>query len=382
VRKAEVTREAAPKPESVITASIRDYEERTRLAEKVSGPAAPEVPETIRDILLAPVATKPTSTLEKITPLQTKPEAPMSMTLSEQDHPRTVLTLPEPVMPTRMAPYVEELLTTPRFEPAPLEHEPIGLNEVPNALAQELSTPIVKAAEDIDAELSAILNDEPSFPTIEVEPATLLHGPEREPTPLETFSYFAEGLTAWHEEPASTTEAAGVTPESPIQTIEQIDDLPESDKKAMIAISQEVADRLNDLEPTKIDEIAPVIAEITATATKIQELSTSDLAEDSVILEEAKEQLEELCQELFEALGIEYDEASIKYFVQVILLKQFKDSMTVAMDKDRMGTHEFKHRFPAFGAIAQNIAGEVFHFMLGRLALVQANPSERLVVNA
>jgi hypothetical protein len=52
------------------------------------------------------------------------------------------------------------------------------------------------------------------------------------------------------------------------------------------------------------------------------------------------------------------------------------------MDKDRMGTHEFKHRFPAFGAIAQNIAGEVFHFMLGRLALVQANPSERLVVNA
>lgn len=362
-------------------ATVHDYEERTRNLEAEASSITEDAFQVVREVLLAPAAPKPAIIEEKVVLTPTKTEVPMPTIQPEQERPLAVLTLPEPVMPARMTPYVEELLAPPRFAPTVVEHEPVELNETPIAPTRELPS-VMETAEDVGAELDAILNgefaarQEPPLPLpLEAAPAVTHHSPERAPTPLETFTYFAEGLTAWHEE-ASPAEAET---ESRVQIIEEIEGLPEADKKAMVAISHEVADRLNDLEPTQVDEVAPVIAEITATAQKIQELSHSDLAEDLVMLEEVKEHLEELCQELFEALGIEYDETSINYFAQVVLLKQFKDSMNVAMDKDRMGTHEFKYRFPAFGAIAQTIAGEVLHFMLGRLALVQADPSERTI---
>jgi hypothetical protein len=355
------------------------------------------VTETLRppvhEVLTTPASTKTVDDPKvEIADLPIKTERPMLVKQPEKDLGLPVLTLPEPVAHVHLNPYVEEALTIPHSElattiPVPRIEVPIydrlpPMEETAEGLPME---PVAILTESMSAEIAKIIGSEPTTEVI-TTPAPWLElaseAPQRElekgPTPIEAFTYFTQSLDTWHESSVSAQTMGEETVDGSGIAVEQLmADLPEADKKAMVAISHEVAEHLQGLEPAEVEEVSSVIAEINTTITKVQELLHPETAEDLALLEEAKQELETLCEELFDTLGIEHDELSINYFVQIMLLKQFRGAMDIAAYKDRLGTHEFKHHFPPFGVIAQIIAGEVFHFVLGRLALLQTKPQER-----
>lgn len=351
----------------------------------------------IHEVMLAPISVlQADNQAEKITAITApvKTEIPMPANRTEQEQ-TPALTLPEPSLPVHMSPYVDEVPAAPKTYASITEYEaPAGLPAVPPRQGEELTTidtSDLAAAqeahepESLSSEIERIISGamDQERPVVassisEAESTPPLPHAEQELTALENLAYFTESLRTWHMPASHVGEQEQAEPiDSLDSNIEQLPDIPEADKKAMIAISHEVEERLHSLEPAEVDEVAPIISGITAATAKIQELARAETAEDLAMLEEAKLELETLCKELFDALDIEYDDASIHFFVKIMLLEQFQNAMDTAAYKDRLGTHEFKHRFPAFSAMAHIIAGEIFHFMLGRLALLQTKSYEQ-----
>ncbi len=88
-----------------------------------------------------------------------------------------------------------------------------------------------------------------------------------------------------------------------------------------------------------------LIKEIVAISHEIIELKLAETSENAVCVEQIEERLEEVCVELLEIMGVEYDEEIVKRFVQTIVKQEIAKKMKSLEQEEILdeGTHERKH---------------------------------------
>ncbi len=133
------------------------------------------------------------------------------------------------------------------------------------------------------------------------------------------------------------------------QEVEDVEDIysPEASLESVplqpIIIS--VSERLELLEPDQKEQIVPILQNIIDTIDDL--LSFEDNVISYELTDAAHSKLEDLCIELFEALGIDYDDNDVDKFISVILKSDFelpvktRASLNYA-DLASIGTHEAK----------------------------------------
>ena len=130
---------------------------------------------------------------------------------------------------------------------------------------------------------------------------------------------------------------------SKITAIETQEDGPDSPEPAMFQGHEEEFNLyLGSLEPTQAETAKDLVEALTTAIKDSRELPGST-GEEKEIIEQG---LEELCAQLFEYLGIEYDEEITKRFIQNITAPESVINIDTyeltAEDLNNMGTREYK----------------------------------------
>jgi hypothetical protein len=157
---------------------------------------------------------------------------------------------------------------------------------------------------------------------------------------LEVYEDFKEALFGYIElaQPHTVgTESAG-------HNLENEESLP--------PIITKVAERLELLEADDKEQVAPLLKNIVGVVHGLQLLEEREASPE--LTEEVHNQLEELCVELFEALGIDYNEEDINQFIAVIISPDFKASVKAEprfnlADLTTEGAHEAKQQQMCLG---------------------------------
>lgn len=132
---------------------------------------------------------------------------------------------------------------------------------------------------------------------------------------------------------------------------------------------------LESLEPSQVEYTKNVIEALSIVIRESQQLPEEATNEEKEIIEQ---KLEELCIQLFESLGIEYDEETIKQFMQSITQQESFVNLNIETDAlstealNNMGTREYKPPEGAslLGGLAQYIKHKMQpHLTLGKYAL-------------
>lgn len=137
----------------------------------------------------------------------------------------------------------------------------------------------------------------------------------------------------------------------------------------------EVAERLTSLAPEQKETAMPLVQTIVETVHEVRQLQAAEASPTDIAA--AEERLTELCVQLFEAIGIEYDEEKIKQFVQSILRPEFRPIPAPAamLDLEHMGTHEVKRRFPQLKHVWDDLLNQLpLQYVLGYFALFRSAP--------
>ncbi|HUD07052.1 MAG TPA: hypothetical protein VMR34_04135 [Candidatus Saccharimonadales bacterium] len=170
------------------------------------------------------------------------------------------------------------------------------------------------------------------------------------------------------EEVAGTRFSQAMTSEIVTEVSDSTEPIPLQDIEAEFSLY------LESLEPTQLEEIKNMIETLGIAINDSQQLPEEATTEEEVI----EEKLEELCIQLFESLGIEYDEEIIKQFMHSIAAQESVLNMNIDTnelsidDLNNMGTHEYKPLDNAslLGGLTQFIKQKLQpHLMLGRYAL-------------
>ncbi|GAC1500114.1 MAG: hypothetical protein NVS1B10_03480 [Candidatus Saccharimonadales bacterium] len=141
------------------------------------------------------------------------------------------------------------------------------------------------------------------------------------------------------------------------------------------AFENQFSHYLESLEPVQVEDIKVVIEELRTALGEIQQLPVESTKAEII---NAELVLEELCIQLFNGLGIDYDETTIMKFMQNVteqdlFLKSVNRSEAQSVEElNSSGTHEYKPlaRTSMLGGLAQFIKQKVqTHFVLGRYAL-------------
>lgn len=119
------------------------------------------------------------------------------------------------------------------------------------------------------------------------------------------------------------------------------------------------------------EQPAAILDNVLATAFKLQEARQTESLQPEAV-EEIKEELEKLCQQLFESMGIEADEKVIARFVEKILasdLSNIAHKKLTPRELAKLGTHEYKLEgwFRKFKQLLDDALHP--HQVMGRVAL-------------
>jgi hypothetical protein len=139
-------------------------------------------------------------------------------------------------------------------------------------------------------------------------------------------------------------------------------------------ICKEVAEKLVSLAPAEKEAVSPVVKSVAEAVQEVRLLETSKASAAEVTV--ATERLKDLVIELFDAIGIEYDDEKVEQFVQSLLRPEFMPAPTQAqeLDLENMGTHEIKRHFPQLvTTLTDFFAGHPLQ-ALGMFALFRENP--------
>lgn len=153
----------------------------------------------------------------------------------------------------------------------------------------------------------------------------------------------------------------------------------ELEQQPMPAIVTAVAEKLAELEPTEIEEVEPILADIAAAIHEVQSIEVTD---DPEALALAEAELVELCEMLFESIGIEYDEQDIEKFIQVILHPEFQAQLVTKaeLDLEHTGTREVKRHLAQFNNGLTRVETE-FRHILGTFTLQCARRTDTSLLN-
>ena len=132
---------------------------------------------------------------------------------------------------------------------------------------------------------------------------------------------------------------------------------------------------LESLEPTQVEATKNVIEALSIAIRESQQLPEGTPSEEKDIIEQ---KLNELCIQLFESLGIEYDEETIKQFIQSITALELFVNFNIEIEElsiealNNMGTREYKalEGTSLLGGLTQFIRQKMQpHLRLGKYAL-------------
>ena len=132
---------------------------------------------------------------------------------------------------------------------------------------------------------------------------------------------------------------------------------------------------LDSLEPAQVEATKNVIEALSIVIKESQQLPEETTNEEKEIIEQ---KLEELCMQLFEGLGIEYDEETIDQFIQNITAQESFVNLNIETDElsienlNNMGTREFKalEGTSLLGGLTRFIKQKMQpHLILGKYAL-------------
>ena len=104
-----------------------------------------------------------------------------------------------------------------------------------------------------------------------------------------------------------------------------------------------VSERLDALTPEAQELIAPVLQRVTTSIKTIHALKLTGASPAEVTI--AALELEQLCADLFDAIGLQYTAADLKQFMQVLLRPEFQPSLaenTETLDLEYSGMREVK----------------------------------------
>lgn len=140
------------------------------------------------------------------------------------------------------------------------------------------------------------------------------------------------------------------------------------------AIVLTVAERLAELEPDARESVALILKNIVGAIHGLDVLVSRGAQPERV--QAVMSQLENFCVKLFENIGIDYNEADIKQFIEVMIHPDFyltqglKDDDN-PLDLEYLGTHEVKLHFPKLLGSFVDIEASIRQ-ALGAIALIAA----------
>ena len=198
---------------------------------------------------------------------------------------------------------------------------------------------------------------------------------------FEDFTESLFGLVALNETApeagsTDTTERVGLaTYEADTDAMPRIaSEAEEQSERTVPAVCKEVAEKLVALEPVQKEAVLPVVKSVAEAVQEVRLLETSKANLEEVVV--ATERLRELVVELFDAIGIEYDDKKIEQFVQSLLRPEFMPAptQTQELDLESMGTHEIKRHFPQLVTTLTDFFASHPLRTLGMFALFRENP--------
>lgn len=215
---------------------------------------------------------------------------------------------------------------------------------------------------------AADMETEPVFASpVDIQREWTLEIAEKEPD--EVFESFTQALVDLIHIDAKVPLAE---PSPQLQLAETLESEADNEEPLPVIVHQ-VAQKLSDLEPAERELVAPIVKTVAEAAQEIRLLQTTEAS--AAEIEVATERLVQLTEELFEALGIEYDEDAVAQFVAVMLRASFMPApktMTV-LDLEKLGTHEVKHHFPSLAAVLADLLTPLQR-MVGIFAVRTSSP--------
>ncbi len=147
-----------------------------------------------------------------------------------------------------------------------------------------------------------------------------------------------------------------------------------------LTIEKEFSITLESLDPKQIEVVQNIVEEISVVLNKSQLLPEDASSDQKEIIEQS---LEELCEQLFEALGKEYTEETIKRFIRSIMIPETFFSSGLKTDElsidslNSIGTREY--RLPSSTTMHGDLSRLIKHkmqsyLMIGRYALYELHP--------
>ncbi len=191
---------------------------------------------------------------------------------------------------------------------------------------------------------------------------------ELEKSPDEVLEDFTQALLLFAELSLAPPSDA---PETIDFATGQLNIVETSEAQPLAPIVATVAERLSELEAEDKLIVAPILKDIVGAIHGLQLLEARNA--DPEIITAVTTQLEELCISLFEAIGIDYDEADVKRFIEVMLHPDFQPPQPEVeeLDLEHMGTREVKRNFQLFNSSLDDIEFQLQQ-VLGMFALLCA----------
>ena len=128
-----------------------------------------------------------------------------------------------------------------------------------------------------------------------------------------------------------------------LETEEDVSTIPEAPTSQ--GFEKEFSLYLESLEPNQAKATKDIIEDLSAAIKESQQLPEEAVIEEKEIIEQ---KIEELCIQLFESLGIEYDEETIKQFIQSIAIQELFIDVNIETNElsieelNDLGTREYK----------------------------------------
>lgn len=183
---------------------------------------------------------------------------------------------------------------------------------------------------------------------------------------MEIYENFTEALNASVELTWTLDGSSETSRDINAETSENIED-----ELPLPLVTIQVAEKLQDLDDDGKEAVAPLLKDIVGTVHGILLLEEREANPETIT--EVQGQLEALCVQLFETLGIDYDEDDVKQFTQVLLTPGFKPSLPVRSGLAPVelldeGTHEIKN-FDNNVSSSPNVRSQP-HQIIGMLILL------------
>ncbi len=319
-----------------------------------------------------------------------------------------ILTLPEPE--TEKPSPLTELFTVPDLEPLPVSLIPAEVERQQTALApvaeQDISVyptipvpelersaslailppaelaaarPLIESdtlAAAESAEVSELLEPAISFSTeqesaaVEVQEATwsTWEAEMQQASPEAVFDGFVDALQEAAVEEAMTFWTEDIKSEGD----------PVADKNKTAPVVTEVSVRLTESTVEQKEVALPIVQNITESLQNIKRLQAKVTSPREIVA--AVEEMRDQIVQLFEAIGVEYDDQKVEYFMRAMLDPNFvvrTQTLLTPEELARMGTREVKlaEQFAPFLSQTSDLDEPSASHRMGRLVVFITHPS-------